>query len=415
MLEAARDANRSRRTLVVYGAGWNQLPLIEAGRRLGFRVVALDRDANAPGAARADRFHRISLRDHDAIVAATRDEPIGGVVARITDAEGLASAQALARSRGLPTASAALVEVATRKLALAAHARAAGLPIPPRPARDESPSLADFPLLVRPDVTRRGKAGIRRVATPAELGPALEQARAGSANGRVDVARWIEGEDVSVLVELDRGRAHRHALWDEWVALDAAGGIHGIGCGMPSRFEAEPDRIDALLARVARAFDTSRCLVVVSLRIDPAGAPSLIEIHLGIGGDGIADRLLPAARPGWDAFACLVRVEAGEVGEAVPPGESDEAAPMGDARDRATSAALPSRPCALVREGDGWRLVEAASVAALHDRVRATIPDGWVWPLGLGAARAGQPSDGAPCGERLEARTTIASPKGAKR
>ncbi|MBK7950959.1 MAG: hypothetical protein IPK00_19905 [Deltaproteobacteria bacterium] len=388
MLETARDANRSigegergdpcddravgRRsdrafegeapTLLVYGAGWNQLPLIEASRRHGFRVVAIDRDANAPGAARADRFHCISLRDHEAIVAATRAESIRGVVARITDAEGLASAHTLARTRGLPTACPALVEAATSKLALSQHARAAGLPMPPRLPPNEPPSLAAGPLLVRPDVTRRGKAGIRRVVRPEDLATALAEAAASSENGRIDVARWIEGEDVSVLVELDRGRAHRHAIWDEWVALDAAGGIRGVGCGLPSRFEADPDRIDGLLARLAAAFAASRCLVVVSLRIDPAGDPFLIEIHLGLGGDGIADRLLPAAWPEWDAFACWVRVEAGESNEL---------------------ARGAARPCALVRDGEGWRLIEAASVEALHARVRASIPSDWERPFGL--------------------------------
>jgi hypothetical protein len=66
--------------------------------------------------------------------------------------------------------------------------------------------------------------------------------------------------------------------------------------------------------------------------------------------------------PDWDAFDCLVRIEAGE---SVAPSRS------------------LSRPCALVREGDGWRLIEAATVARLHDRVRCTLAKDWTWPLGL--------------------------------
>jgi len=190
MLDPARHAKRSESSdshdgrsgpaLLVYGAGTNQLPLIEASRRQGYRVIAIDRDANAPGAACADRFHCISLRDHAAIVAATRDEPIQGVVARITDAAGLASAHAFARDRGLPTACPALVEAATSKLALAHAGRRAGLPMPPRVDPDAASPLADGPILVRPDMTRRGKAGIRRVTRRVELEAARAEASASS-------------------------------------------------------------------------------------------------------------------------------------------------------------------------------------------------------------------------------------------
>jgi hypothetical protein len=346
----------------VYGAGWNQVPIIEASRRRGLRVVVIDRDPKAPGASLADRFHCISLHDHDAIVKATADEELDGIVARITDAPALASAHRLARSRGLPTACPALVEAATSKLALAEICRGAGLHTPARLSLATPIAFDEGAVVVRPDVTVEGKSGIRRVVAQADFEAACAEAAARSANARVDVSRWIEGEDVSVLAELDRGRARRHALWDEWVALDREGRIHGVGCGMPSRFEDGPSSIDDALALLARAFDQSRCLVVVSFRIDPAGRAWLIEIHLGVGGDGIADRLLPAALQGWDSFELLVRSQSGE------PTETSRA---------------PARPRALIRGGSDWELVVAGNVADLHAHVRAAMPADWEWPRGL--------------------------------
>ena len=353
---------RSPRALLVYGAGWNQVPIIEASRRRGLRVVAIDRDPKAPGAALADRFHCISLRDHDAIVRATAHEDLDGIVARITDAAGLESAHRLARLRGLPTACPALVEAATSKLALAEVCRAAGLRTPERLSPGAPIYFEVGAVVVRPDVTVEGKSGIRRVASRAELDAAFAEAKARSANARVDVSRWIEGEDISVLTDLDRGRARRHALWDEWVALDREGRVRGVGCGMPSRFEEAASQIDGALAQLSRAFPESRCLVVVSFRIDSEGRPWLIEIHLGVGGDGIADRLLPAALEGWDSFDLLVGSQSGESIESSRP---------------------LVRPRALVRGERDWELLVAGNVADLHAHVRATIPSDWEWPRGL--------------------------------
>lgn len=357
-----KTEERPPRSLLVYGAGWNQIPIIEASRRRGLRVVAIDRDPKAPGASLADRFHCLSLRDHDAIVRATAHEDLDGIIARITDAEGLDSAHRLARSRGLPTACPALVEAATSKLALAEVCRAADLRTPPRLSPGAPIYFEVGPVVVRPDVTVQGKSGIRRVASRADFEPAFAEAAARSANGRVDVARWVEGEDVSVLAELDGGRALRLALWDEWVALDREGRVRGVGCGMPSRFERQPSPIDAALAQLARAFGQSRSLVVASFRIDPEDRAWLIEIHLGVGGDGIADRLLPAALENWDSFDLLVRSQSGGA---------------------TTTPRTAARPRALVRGDQDWELIVAENVAELHAHVRAAIPADWSWPRGL--------------------------------
>lgn len=374
------DLRRARgaapRTLVVYGAGWNQLPVLEASRRQGFRVIAVDRDGEAPGIAIADRFHLLSLRDHDRIEAALGDEAIGGVVARITDAEALASAQRLARSRGLPTACDRLVEAATSKRALARFARAAGIATPARVERSDRIDFTRGAVVVRPDVTMRGKAAIRRVCDQRALARAWEEAAALSASGGVDAARFVAGDDVSVLVALQSGRAQRWIVWDEWVAIDEGGAMHGLGCGLPTRYSRVLEGIDRVVGRIAAAVPTSRTLAVVSLRIDASGQPWLIEIHLGIGGDAIAERLLPAALPDWDVFAAWVELESG----------GEPMLPRGD-----------PRPCAVVRCGEGagmdrddrlggasaWSLIEAPTGRSLRERVRNAARSGWELPPGL--------------------------------
>lgn len=356
--------NDPRKSLLVYGAGRNQLPLLAAGRRRGWRIIAIDRDAGAPGRSLADRFLCLSLRDHEAIVKELASEKIVGVVARITDHVGLESACRIARDQGLASVCPGLFAAATHKTALARQCRRAGLRTPERRSASDPDLFEKGPILLRPDVTIRGKAGIRRVRSVEALELALPETRSRSGNGEVDLADWIDGTDVSILVQLDRGHGRRLALWDEWVALDAEGMIRGVGCGMPSVFEEDPTSIDRVIDRLARAFPESRGLIALSLRIDAANRPWMIEIHLGIGGDGIADRLLPAALPGFDAFELLARTQAGE---------------------RVDPPPARARPRALLRDGEGgaWRIVEARDAATLRARCLASLPRDWEAPRGL--------------------------------
>jgi len=381
----------TRGPLVVYGAGSNQLPVLAACRREGWRTIAIDRNPRAPGARLADRFVCLSLHDHTRILAALEAEPIAGVVARITDREALGSACSLARSRGLPAPCAALEQAATSKRAIALHAGRAGLATPRRFTESEArealgaPGTGGTALILRPDVTIRGKAGIRRIASSssdatfsdATFREALEQARSLSANARVDVAEWIEGIDVSVLVRLVAGEATSLATWDEWVAVDRDGWIRGVGVAMPSLAARHADEIDRAVRDLARAFPESRGLFVLSLRVDGGGRVWLIEIHLGIGGDGIAEQLLPAVTPGWDAFASMVKAQTLQ-----DPSTTHASA------DDSSGGTSGIRPRALLRDGAGWRLVEAESPASLRALCRASLPADWEPPMALRAEPA---------------------------
>lgn len=384
MLRVSRESTsggpgpRPRGTLLVYGAGRHQVPVLEACRRDGWRTIAVDRDPEAPGAALADRFLCHSLREDARIRRAVEAEDLAGVVARVSDEAALASACGLARDRGLVAPCPELLEAATHKRALARHCARAGLPTPRRFEADDPIDFSRQAVVVRPDVSVRGKLGIHRVRAAGVLAERIDAARRASGNAEVDLSEWVDGVDVSLLVRLDAEGARGLAIWDEWVALDAAGRIRGVGVGMPASVPLSHPTVVDCLAGLARAFPGSRGLVALSLRIEPSGRTWLIEIHLGLGGDGIAEQLLPAALPGWDAFALLVRTQAGEVAPVEAP---------------AAGASSAIRPCALLRadadadadaDGDvGWRLVRETTPRALRARCAATLPEDWEPPRAL--------------------------------
>lgn len=76
------DANRR---LLVLGAGRQQLGLLTAARRRGLPVVAVDRDAAAPGFRLADRRALISFEDEPALHRLAEAERIRGVISPAND------------------------------------------------------------------------------------------------------------------------------------------------------------------------------------------------------------------------------------------------------------------------------------------------------------------------------------------
>ncbi len=80
------EANRHAPTkLLVLGAGRQQLALLDAARKRGLVVVAVDRDPSAPGFRLADRRALISFEDEPALHRLAEAERIDGVISPAND------------------------------------------------------------------------------------------------------------------------------------------------------------------------------------------------------------------------------------------------------------------------------------------------------------------------------------------
>src|SRR5260221_4218091 len=118
------------KTLLILGAGKEQVAAIAAAKAKGIRTVVLDMNPKADGRALADEFHLVSTRDHDAILkfVAEYKSRIDGVMTIASDIPHMvaAAAQALGvRHIPLPAA-----ELCVRKLHMKDKLRAAGLNVP---------------------------------------------------------------------------------------------------------------------------------------------------------------------------------------------------------------------------------------------------------------------------------------------
>lgn len=307
--------------IVSLGAGISQVPLIESARKKGYAVIAVDRDARAPGFLQADERVEVSTYDTkrvlEALALLRKGYELKGVIARASG-RALFTASAIARRFRLPGMTGRLVALGTEKSMLRAWCAKNKLPAV-RGVRAAAPAgvlkaKLRWPLIVKPDFTLVGKKAIARIKTPAELPGAFAAARKASGNGRVEVEEYIDGFDASCLFFLHGARAQVITFWDEMITVDARGRVHGRGARMPSAVirTAAERKIRRIIFNFAKHLPGEHALLTISFRVDKRGDPYVMELHADLGGDDIAETLLPRANPEFDYFSLAVSVACGK-------------------------------------------------------------------------------------------------------
>jgi len=295
-----------RDAVVSIGAGVSQLAVIKAAKEAGFGVIAVDRDAKAPGMPMADAAVVSSTHDRIYLLkyleGLEKDWAIRGIVARTSAADALRTALAASRKYGLPGLDEELISISTDKSALRGFCGRRHLPFPARAC-----SARDYPVIVKPTVTIVGKTGIYLCGDERALRFCTDP------EVFVEVESFVEGIDVTCLCLAENGTAKALTWLDELVGVDIGGRIKGLGLSIPSVISGTRTETRAfeIIKELVSSFPKAAALLLVSMRITMEGEPMLIEIHSDLGGDLIGDELLPAACTGFDFFSLAVKVATG--------------------------------------------------------------------------------------------------------
>lgn len=190
--------------LLVLGAGAYLAPALRAIRQAGYKVLAVDRDPNAPGKVEADDFRPIDIKDIDSLSAWAAEAGVDGVMP-LNDF-GTPAAAAVASRLGLLGNSFDCARTANDKGLMRECWKQAGLSIPDFVVVDSADAAAaacgsvGFPCIVKPALSGGGGRGISVVREPAEVAWAVEFARPHALNGRFVVERFVEGLELTVEV-----------------------------------------------------------------------------------------------------------------------------------------------------------------------------------------------------------------------
>ncbi|HEX7084049.1 MAG TPA: hypothetical protein VF186_08040 [Gaiellaceae bacterium] len=278
MVESGARAGQPR--LLVLGAGPAQLGLLEAARRRGLWVAAVDRDPGAPGFPLADRRCILSTEDEPSIERLAGALRVDGVVAPGTDWP-VAVAARIAERLGLPHPIApATAVLATNKLRQRERLAEAGVPQPRSwvVGGAEDPPDPSLPCVVKaPD--RQGQKGLTLVETLDEYGPAIETARSAARTGAVLVEELVDGPEVTVVGFSAGGTFVPLVVTDRVVAEPPAFGV-ALAHVWPG---AAAEEAAAVAGAAVAALGIESGPSYTQLRLAPEG-PQVIEVAARLGG-----------------------------------------------------------------------------------------------------------------------------------
>jgi biotin carboxylase len=190
------------KTLLILGAGKEQVAAIAAAKAKGIRTLVLDMNAQAEGTALADEFHAVSTRDREAILnfLSGYKGQIDGVMTIASDIPHMVSAAAKAvGARHIPQD---VADICVHKLNMKEKLRKAGISIPAFAKVTTLESLqafiakVGFPVVIKP-VDNSGARGVQRLTASMDIAAAFAYSRSFAYSGEVIAEKFIPGLQIS--------------------------------------------------------------------------------------------------------------------------------------------------------------------------------------------------------------------------
>lgn len=307
-------------TLLMLGAGPDQLPAYREARRRGYRLVAVDQRADSPGAQLADVFLPISTRDADQIVGALNGDRPDGIVTTATDAA-LGTHRELAIHYALPYQPAARAVRASMDKTFFRDVLDECQLNTYRWVSDTDPERASklardlpLPLVVKPTDASGGK-GITLVTEWDGLDPAIQAALGLSRSGTVLIEEYIVGRHYAVEIWMRDGMPHFMPLTEKRMTPLPA--MLTTGHLIPARLSPHiSDRVKSTLVQLCRSLDIVDGPANFDFVLTDCDELYLIEVGARLGGNAYP-RLMYEAW-GVDTVAATVSLSVGEPFALVP-------------------------------------------------------------------------------------------------
>lgn len=190
------------KTLLILGAGKEQVPAITRAKSKGIYTVVLDMNPQAEGFKYADEYYIISTRDEKSLIDFVKnyDGKIDGVITIASDIPHMVSKVAEEIGvKHIPVKSACLT---VDKLKMKEVLKKTGINVPPFRKIESLSDLKKFikeygyPVVIKP-VDNSGARGVLRLTEAVDLRWALNESKSNSRSGDVMVEKFLEGNQIS--------------------------------------------------------------------------------------------------------------------------------------------------------------------------------------------------------------------------
>ena len=281
------------KTVLFVGAGRHQRRAIEHARGRDLRVVAVDRNAEAPGLASADVAEVVDFTDVPAVAEVGRQHRVDGVLTVSAD-RAVPVVATVADALGLPGIGIDTAHRMTHKLAMRAALADAGVPQPPfaaiRSAEDAAQALeaSGLPAVLKP-VDSGGQRAVFRVESAAELERDLEQALLESPTHEALVEAFVDGIEMNGIVIARGGEATLLTLSDRLRPPGIGFGVGWMHVYPPSIPADQLARAEHIAVDSVRALGLRDGIAFPQLIAAPDGGVAVVEVAARIPGGQMAD------------------------------------------------------------------------------------------------------------------------------
>jgi biotin carboxylase len=192
------------KTILFVGAGRHQRRAILQAKELGLRVVAVDRNPEAPGLAEADIAKVVDFADAAAVIKATARINLDGVMTVSAD-RAVPVVAAVAEARGLPGIGVETAHLMTHKIAMRTRLADAGVPQPRYAAvrsiaeTRRAANEVGFPSVLKP-ADSGGQRAVFRAESLDEIHAHLLEVLLASPTGEAILEEFVDGIEMNGIV-----------------------------------------------------------------------------------------------------------------------------------------------------------------------------------------------------------------------
>jgi biotin carboxylase len=275
------------------GAGRHQRRAISRAQELGLRVVAVDRNPDAPGLQIGDAGEVVDFRDVERVTEVARRHAVDGVLTISAD-RAVPVVAAVAETLGLPGIGTETAHLMTHKVAMRRALADHGVPQPRfaavRAHRELAPAAraVDFPAVLKP-ADSGGQRGVFYCETFDDAERHLHAALAESPTEEAIIESYHEGLELNGLVIARGGSAFPLTLSDRLRPPGIGFGVGWIHI-YPSRLYGELlEQAEETAVRAVRALGLRDGIAFPQLLACSDGGVRVVEVAARVPGGQMAD------------------------------------------------------------------------------------------------------------------------------
>jgi len=301
-------------SVLFVGAGRHQRRAIAQARERGLRVVAVDRNPDAPGLALADVPEVVDFADVAGVEDVARRHDVDGALTVSAD-RAVPVVAAVTERLGLRTIGTGVAHRMTHKIAMRRTLAEEGVPQPPFAAVR---SLAEgraaletvgLPAVLKP-VDSGGQRGLFRIETAGDFESHLHSALAESPGHEAILEGFVEGTEMNGIVVVRNGDARTVTLSDRLRPDGIGFGVGWIHLYPASIHSDQLQLAERVAERSVAALGLRSGIAFPQLIASPDGGISVVEVAARIPGGQMADLVRHAV--GVDLVELALRFALGE-------------------------------------------------------------------------------------------------------